>query len=574
MAVAQLLDENLQYIHERFITSDTITKKANIGDGLELKEDGKMSVNTGNGLTFSNGKLETNIGEGLEIDNGKIKTVSSNSTNTSKEPALTPFGIPSDILSNHFDGEISENISVSNGKVIKIWDTTGKGYHYTATEAMNYTYNSNESRLEMTSTTGQRMIASLPTGSSNSTQPYSFTIVFELSQTNTTNWESSTANVIFNLFNADNATNNRLNTYYSGLNDFRIFGGNITASTSNFWNHDLYTFNAPLKLILTANYNSSDDATDIYINNRWFGQDKANRNADEIVIGNDNDTRDLSFYGYIYESFYTNDSLTETQIGKVHNYLNDKWNVFTKTVVDIFTCAGQSNMAGRGDSSSSPNPNFGFYLDPQYWNNSRTRMDTIIDPVGGNGTPDQATSGSCIPSFCKEYYNQTGRIPVVLFVADGGTSIFIDNEWNPDIDGNYTTDVIDILSSAESHLTTAGWKIGTKNVLWHQGETDQGTAVQTYKDKFLSLVDKFLNNGYDNFYYYEISERDGDDLNQVREAQRLAHQERDNLFMVFSCENFNAQGLMVDSVHYNQTGYNLMGRQGAKGVARIQKLTL
>jgi YD repeat-containing protein len=554
MAVSLILD-NDNTVMERYLDSDKITNKVSVGDGLE----------------FSNGTINVSVGDGLEFSNGTIN-VSEQPSQQQKTPALTPFGIPDDLVSAHFDGEIAENVIESNGKVTKIWDNTGKGYHYTATEAMNYTYDSSGNRLEMTGTTGQRMKASLPTGASNASQPYSWTIVSELSETTPANWEDSLASVIFNLFNADNGTDKRLNSYYSDAPGLRFFGGDLTASSTNFWNHDSYSFNAPLKLIITANYNSTDDATDIYINNRWFGQDKANRNVDEIVIGNDNDTRNLAFTGYIYECFFTNDSLTESQIGKIHSYLNDKWNVFTKKVVDIFTCAGQSNMAGRGDSSSSPNPDFGFYLDPQYWNASRTRMNTIIDPVGGGGAPDQATSGSCIPSFCNEYYNQTGRIPVVLFVADGGTSIFENTEWNPDVDGNYTTDVIDILSNAESHLTTAGWEIGTKNILWHQGETDQGTAVQTYKDKFLSLVDKFLNNGYDNFYYYEISERDNDDLNQVREAQRLAHQERDNLFMVWSCENFNALGLMVDSVHYNQTGYNLMGRQGAKAVSRIQKL--
>jgi hypothetical protein len=84
--------------------------------------------------------------------------------------------------------------------------------------------------------------------------------------------------------------------------------------------------------------------------------------------------------------------------------------------------AGQSNMVGRGDSSQSPNPDYGFFLDPQYWNSSRTRMDTIKDPVGNGSTLDQASSGSAIPAFCQEYYNQTGRIPVILHVCDGGRS--------------------------------------------------------------------------------------------------------------------------------------------------------
>ena len=42
MAVAQILDENLRYISERFLKDETITNKVKLGDGLELKEDGNV----------------------------------------------------------------------------------------------------------------------------------------------------------------------------------------------------------------------------------------------------------------------------------------------------------------------------------------------------------------------------------------------------------------------------------------------------------------------------------------------------------------------------------------------------
>ena len=40
MAVAQILDNDLKYIDTRFI--DDVTSKVCLGDGLEIKEDGKL----------------------------------------------------------------------------------------------------------------------------------------------------------------------------------------------------------------------------------------------------------------------------------------------------------------------------------------------------------------------------------------------------------------------------------------------------------------------------------------------------------------------------------------------------
>lgn len=556
-----------------------------VDKGLK-QNNGKLFVDNGSGIGFdNNNKLVSkwsDVSATCDIDFNNYKGINAAKPTTSGDLAnksyvdditgytfeskLHPLGIPDDIISTHFDGEISENVTTSNGWVTKIWDATGKGHDYTATEAMKYTYNANKKRLEMTSTSGQRMKGTLPSGASNSTQPFSFTMVLELSEPDNSNWLSSVASVFWNIFNSGDNTS-RINGYFEGQLTFMV--DKVRSNTSNFWKPNITPQNAPLRLVCTANYNTNDDAVDIYINNRWLGQGSETRNTDEVIIGGDEASlNEFPFYGYIYECFYTHDSLSETQIGNVHDYLNDKWNVFTKPIVDIFAMAGQSNMVGKGDSSQSPNPEYGFLLDPQYWNSSRTRMNTIIDPVGTASTPDQASSGCSIPSFCQEYYDKTGRIPVILHVADGSTSLFVDSEWNPDYSGsNLSDDLINILSPAETHLKNAGWSIGKKSVLWHQGEADSGTAVQTYKDKFLTLVDKALNNGYEYFFYYEISEEDGNDFSQVREAQRLAHQERDNLYMIFSCANFHAQNLMSDFVHYNQEGYNLMGRQGAKSIA-------
>lgn len=56
MAVAQILDKNLQYISERFLDDDTVTNKVKIGDGLELKDDGK--IHAVNADTIQNNKIE------------------------------------------------------------------------------------------------------------------------------------------------------------------------------------------------------------------------------------------------------------------------------------------------------------------------------------------------------------------------------------------------------------------------------------------------------------------------------------------------------------------------------------
>ena len=83
MAVAQILDENLRYISERFLKDETITSKVKLGDGLELNEDG--NIHTINSDTAQDNKiqeLETRIEEletyiallkqtyTIELDNG------------------------------------------------------------------------------------------------------------------------------------------------------------------------------------------------------------------------------------------------------------------------------------------------------------------------------------------------------------------------------------------------------------------------------------------------------------------------------------------------------------------------
>jgi hypothetical protein len=280
-----------------------------------------VDTNTSNWYTIQaqsdvdmNSNKITNLEPPTNPQDATTKLYVDDITGNTLESKLHPLGIPDDIISTHFDGEISENITTSNGWVTKIWDATGKGHNYTASEAMNYAYNSTQKRLEMTAASGQRMKDTLPSG--NSTQAYSWTIVSELSERNESNWEKSAASVIFNLFNSNDGTDNRANAYYADDN-FQIAKDDLLAGSSNFWNQNKYSkFKAPQKLIITANYNSNDNATDFCINNRWFGQTSIERNNDEVVIGNDDDVapHDFSFYGYIYECFYTNDSLSETQL--------------------------------------------------------------------------------------------------------------------------------------------------------------------------------------------------------------------------------------------------------------------
>jgi hypothetical protein len=305
------------------------------------------------------------------------------------------------------------------------------------------------------------MYGTLPSGASSTSQPFSWTIVPETT--------IDGLSLFHNIFT--DTGNNRGNSQFV-TDDMAFFKGNIQTSTSHFWN------TRPDKVVVTINHISTG-TVEVYINNRWVGEATLARANDEVILFNDAPGFDFPMNGYIYECFYTNDSLTEKQISNIHHYLNEKWDIFNKPIVDIFTMSGQSNMVGRGDSTQSPNPEYGFFLDPQYWNSSRTRMNTIIDPVGTANTLNQATTGCCIPAFCQEYYEQTGRIPVILHVCDGGTSIFTDSEWNPDYSGsNYSDDVINILNSAENHLSTAGWEIGKS---LYCGIKEKTMRVQLFK---------------------------------------------------------------------------------------------
>lgn len=157
--------------------------------------------------------------------------------------------------------------------------------------------------------------------------------------------------------------------------------------------------------------------------------------------------------------------MSEPELINLHKYLNTKWDVYKQPVFDIFTAAGQSNMAGRGgDANATVKPDYGREFDPQYWTPAtKTPLKLIRDPVGATDTIDTGGTGSCLPAFCEEYYKQTGRECVILYCARGGSSIFSSTQWDLDYkDTNYVGKSVDILNQAVTKLTNMGYEIKTR----------------------------------------------------------------------------------------------------------------
>ena len=495
--------------------------------------------------------------------------VRTNSVDETDIEIKTPFNIDVNIIGTWLNADNPGNIDIDgNGYVTKIWDETSKGNDFTVPSPRNVTYNTSKRMIHFNGSEAgiNHMEAPIPASViASADTPYCFTAVVERDST------TDDLDLIANLFNSDNEFNSDDNSTYTRHN---IYATNTRRHiNANKVTDTLINRERVLrKFIITANCSGGENS--LYVNGIFAGSTTditSARNEAILRIGSDSDPNNTyTMKAWLGEAIFFTRNLTDTELDNLHRYLNVKWDVYKKPVFDIFTAAGQSNMAGRaGNASATAKPDYGREFDPQYWIPTKTPLKLIRDPIGGNGANDTSI-GSCLPAFCEEYYNQTGRECVILYTAKGGSSIFNQNEWDVDYSTtNYVADTINILNKAEIALREMGFEVNNKNILWHQGESDQDRTTANYKAKFLELHDYWIANGYDNVFYYEISRTSTNDFQNPRTAQREMWKERETLHLIFSCAKFYDQGKFSDSIHYSPAGYDEMGREGAKSVAKV-----
>jgi len=135
----------------------------------------------------------------------------------------------------------------------------------------------------------------------------------------------------------------------------------------------------------------------------------------------------------------------------------------------------------------------------------------------------------------------------------------------------YCLTTLDIIDAAVSKINnTYLYNIGTKSVIWHQGETDRNRTKAEYTTAFLGMFDYVMNTKkYDKFFYYEICDGKTLSTENVRSAQRELYSYRNNLHLLFECSNFKAQGGLRSDTEfsYNVQSYETMGQQGAASAA-------
>lgn len=247
--------------------------------------------------------------------------------------------------------------------------------------------------------------------------------------------------------------------------------------------------------------------------------------------------------------------------------------------VDVVLFMGQSNMAGRGTASEAPIVPEGIAYEFRAVSDP-TKLYQVTEPFGVNENREGginepgAKSGSMVSSLILNYYTYSGRKIVGISASRGGTSIGL---WQPT--GGYLKDIRQRLNDCLSYLEKKNIRVRDIFMFWCQGETDGDNSMtkEEYKQKFNSMwqfmktelnVSKcfvvrigYVNNSVVPNKYATIIE-----------AQREICEYSDELILVSTrFDSMKSEGLMRDSFHYKQIGYNLTGEDAGKNTAYYLK---
>lgn len=236
--------------------------------------------------------------------------------------------------------------------------------------------------------------------------------------------------------------------------------------------------------------------------------------------------------------------------------------------------AGQSNATyyGGDAASSTPVPNNVCYV----WDNTANVLRELND--------GSITSIECKQSYgaalALEFYKQTGMGLIIVNSARGSTSqsALADSGWgNWDTTGTLRQQAIDRVNACKTYLNSNNWCYQTGFICWTQGERDGqaiGEGLMTvadYKSALLTMIDFFKTNLGLKIPFimtttaYYTSTGDNAATKGVRSAQMEVGHEKEGAYIGFTgAVKFPARGLMSDSVHYNQEGKNIIGKQLGK----------
>ena len=305
-------------------------------------------------------------------------------------------------------------------------------------------------------------------------------------------------------------------------------------------------------------------------------------NSAFVVFNNNKNNTDswANYYSVIENQFepnYLKNYVTKQDVKSILNNSNE---------VDLILFAGQSNMAGRGTTTTQHPEGFPLIIDGAGYEfraiSDPTKLYKITEPFGINennpsGISETNKTGSLVTSFVNSYYTQSRRTVVGVSASKGGTTI---SQWQTD--GTLLPDAIQRFSDAITFLTQNGFTIKHKFVAWLQGESDgdAGTSKENYKTLFNSMLTAFKNAGVDNLLLIRIGKRSYDErYSDIIDAQTELCQSSDDIIMISTAlSDFRRRGYMKDEFHYYQDGYNLIGKYAGHnagvfslfGIERVQ----
>jgi len=248
--------------------------------------------------------------------------------------------------------------------------------------------------------------------------------------------------------------------------------------------------------------------------------------------------------------------------------------------ITLFVLAGQSNSYGAGGSTASaPTPNTSAY---QWTSTGGVQSLTLTSGTTGG----QTLGTSLVPQFANTYYGATGNDACYIIgvgidgaaqtaAADTGTGNF-------DTSGALRATVVSRTASAKSALEALGYKVRHGGIIWVQGEAD-GIAIAastisqaTYRTALQTMVAYYRTNIAADLPFYIV--RTGWRTNVTNAGnfsvwtaqEQVAQQDKSVLIVSRNSTDFPALGYMADTVHYNQSGQNFIGKIAAMAVASNQ----
>ena len=259
-------------------------------------------------------------------------------------------------------------------------------------------------------------------------------------------------------------------------------------------------------------------------------------------------------------------------VGRSYLHTMPELVIETKKEVDLFIFIGQSNMSGfGGDASLAPEVPEGWGYEYKAISNPDGLLH-MVDPFGLNedntdsGVSGTKRAGTLVPAFTNAYYENTG-VPVVgVSCSRGSTNTEF---WMPG--GKPLEDAVKRQLSAENWLRENGYVVRNNFMVWLQGESDSGKSVKEYKSNLIAITKEMINKtGVTDCMIIRIGKNNPvtSAYDKVIQAQTELSMEYEEFVMASTLAvTFPGEGLMSDSVHYTQEGYNLLGADAGKNVA-------